>query len=214
VNNVTRLGGADRYETARMVAERTVSIIGQTGAYDGTAFVATGANFPDALGASPLAAAGGWPIYLVRPTGVEDALVTSMKAVGVKSAIILGGPAAVPAAVETDLKARVPGTYLRIAGADRYETAIKVADYGVTSAGLSWDNVAIATGANFPDALAGGPLQARVKSVMLLTPPTALHGGVRSTLVAHRPEIATVRFLGGIGAVSQAVRDEVADALK
>ena len=209
--NVTRLDGADRYETARLVAAETVRLLGS--AYDGTAFVATGANFPDALGASPLAAAKGWPIFLVRPTGADDALEAAMKAVGVDAVLVLGGTAAVPAAVESDLAVRVPAAYTRLEGDDRYETAIDVAIYGVTTAGLQWDGIALATGANFPDALAGGPLQGRIGSVLLLTPTESLYAAVGTTLAAHASEIGEIRFLGGTSALSQAVRDAAITAV-
>src|SRR5660398_121778 len=63
--SVERISGPNRYDTAIAVAARTIAVLGD--AYDGTAFVATGMNFPDALGASPLAAAKGWPIYLANP---------------------------------------------------------------------------------------------------------------------------------------------------
>ncbi|MCL5887678.1 MAG: cell wall-binding repeat-containing protein [Actinobacteria bacterium] len=52
--NVERIKGDDRYKTADAVAARVIEVKG--GAFDGTAFVATGANFPDALAAAPLAA--------------------------------------------------------------------------------------------------------------------------------------------------------------
>ncbi len=64
--NVTRIAGADRYRTAEAIAAKTVELLGAE--YDGKALVSTGANFPDALAASPLAAAKGWPIYLVDST--------------------------------------------------------------------------------------------------------------------------------------------------
>jgi putative cell wall-binding protein/photosystem II stability/assembly factor-like uncharacterized protein len=209
--NVTRIDGADRYETARKVAAETVK---RLGTFSGTAFIATGANFPDALAASPLAAAKGWPIYLVRPTGVDDALVTAMKAAGVNKVIILGGTGAVPASVESALKTRVPGAYTRLQGTDRYATALAVATYGVSSAGLSWNKVAIATGENFPDALAGGVLQGRAGSVMVLTPSASLYEGVRLALTANKAAIWEIRFLGGLSAVGQSVRDAAIAAVK
>jgi hypothetical protein len=54
---VRRLGGQDRYGTAALVAAETRAILGTT--FDGMAFVVTGADFPDALGASPISAANG-----------------------------------------------------------------------------------------------------------------------------------------------------------
>jgi putative cell wall-binding protein len=137
-----------------------------------------------------------------------------MNDAGVNKVVILGGTGAVPTAVENALKTRVPGTYTRRAGTDRYETARVVAAYGVSNAGLSWDKVAVATGANFPDALSGGVLQAQARSVMLLTPSAALHEGARQTLVANRGVILSARVLGGTGAVSPAVYEAVRSAIQ
>ncbi|MBN2847401.1 MAG: cell wall-binding repeat-containing protein, partial [Coriobacteriia bacterium] len=209
---VERIGGTDRYDTARKVAVRTVNELNTP--FDGTVFVATGANFPDALAASPLAAAQGWPIYLVRPTGVDDALVASMNGVGVDHILLLGGTSVISSATDTALKSRVTATSYRLAGADRYATARVVATYGVTNAGLGWDHVALATGTNFPDALAGGVLQARADSVMLLTRPDVLYDGARQVLADNKMAITEARILGGTGAVSTAVETAARAALQ
>ena len=103
---------------------------------------------------------------------------------------------------------------LRLAGANRYDTAVAVASYGVTNAGLSWDRLALATGTNFPDALAGGVLQGRHGSVLLLTPGTSLNATVAGVLTANKATIHEVRFLGDTNAISQGVRTAVANALK
>jgi len=209
---VSRIAGADRYLTADVVA---AAAIDATPDWDGTAFVATGSDFPDALGASPLAAAGGWPIYLDRPgPGTDGALVKTMAEAGVTRVIILGGTGAVPPALESALRARFgTGSVDRLAGAGRYETAVAVATYGVTHAGLDWDRLALATGQDFPDALAGGALQARRGSVLLLTPSATLHDVVRTTLTAQASTIYEACFLGGAAAVSPEVRTQVAGIL-
>lgn len=211
-SDVTRLGGSNRYETARMVAARTVAELG--GGYDGKAFAATGANFPDALGASPLAAKMGWPIYLVNPSGLDAGTLSAMQSAGVTKTVVLGSAAAVSATAEQALKTRFGAANVtRVAGPNRYATAVEVAKYGVANAGLGWDKLAIATGQNFPDALAGGALQARSNSVLMLTPTASLDSAVRSTLVANKAVIYQVRFLGGPTAVSNAVRSAVVSAL-
>jgi putative cell wall-binding protein len=212
---VKRLGGRDRYETARLVAGEAVAKLKGTGAWSGTAFVATGAKFPDALGASPLAAAKGWPIFLLDPrAGADDALVSAMKAAGVTRALVLGDDKAVPEAARRAIASKVGCATERISGADRYETAAKVAAYGVAQAGLSFDRVALATGENFPDALAGGVLQGKDGSVLLLTPTKKLASATASALSANKAAIHEVRFLGGPTAVSDAVRAKVLQALK
>lgn len=205
---VDRIAGSDRYDTANRVARRVIDGLGAE--YDGTAFVATGGNFPDALAAAPLAAARKWPLFLSHPTrGISAATKTAMA--GVSDVIILGGTAAVSSAVETDLKTTFGTT--RIAGSTRYDTAAKLAAYGVDHAGLIWNRVGVATGTNYPDALAGGVLQGKAGTVMLLTPSTTLCTEAGMTLLTERALIDTVTFFGGTAAVSQATRDDVADAL-
>ncbi|GAB4278359.1 MAG: hypothetical protein Kow0056_10570 [Coriobacteriia bacterium] len=208
---VHRLGGSNRYETARLIAEEAVS---ENPGYDGTALIATGSNFPDALAASPLAAAGGWPLFLLEPGGLSSATKNLMDLLGVDHAIILGGPGVVSTAVENDLKSKYPGEVERLSGDNRYKTAVEVATYGVESAGLNWDGVAIATGENFPDALAGGPVQAVNDSVMLLTDGDTLSDATRTCLSNKRDWIGSVRYLGGTGAVSTDVRNSVKAVLR
>ncbi len=211
--NVDRIAGDNRYETARMISARCVDELGAS--YDGTAFLATGLNFPDALGASPLAAAKGWPIYLVKPTtGADAALVSALRSDGVEHVLVLGGTGAIPDSIVGTIRTSVPSTTERLAGANRYATACDVASYGVDHAGLEWNRLAIATGQNFPDALAGGVLQGTSGSVMLLTPTTTLSTDVAQILEQNKATIAEVRFLGGTAAVSQAVRDAVQNILE
>lgn len=204
--NVTRLAGTDRFGTAKAVADKVIALRG--GAFDGTAFVATGANFPDALGASPIAAAKGWPI-LLAPASEAPYVPAS-----VNNAVILGGTGAVSAAVEASLKTALGDTNVsRQGGTDRYATAALVAEFGNNS-GLVWDGVGIATGAAFPDALSGGAMLGSLDTVMLLTPTAALAPSAQTALADAKAEIGTVHFIGGTGAVSDAVRTSVAQVLQ
>ncbi|MBN2839882.1 MAG: cell wall-binding repeat-containing protein [Coriobacteriia bacterium] len=212
--SVERIAGANRYETSEKIAARTIAEMKARSTYSGRAFVSTGQNFPDALGASPLAAAKGWPIYLIDPAaGDNSALATRMKSAGVTNAVVLGGTAAVSTAVESRMRTTL-GAASRIAGDNRYQTAVNVASYGVSTAGLSWNRVGVATGQDFPDALAGGVLQGVSGSVMVLTPSTSLDANVRTVLVANKAAIAEVRYLGGTGVVTTAVRTDVEQALR
>ena len=214
VSDVERIFGSNRYETAEAIAERVIAEQGS--GWDGWAFVATGEDFPDALGASALAAAKGWPIYLARPDAASHSvLVDTMDGDGVTSVLILGGTGVVPAPLETRLiEAFGEAEVVRLHGGNRYETAVAVATYGVTQAGLGWDHLAIATGEDFPDALAGGALQGASGSVMLLVHPGSLHGSVQGALSANRASITEVRFLGGTGVVPAAIRAQVVQLLQ
>jgi putative cell wall-binding protein len=126
--------------------------------------------------------------------------------------VILGGTGAVPGTVDSQLDASAI-SHERLAGADRYATAVDIAASGV-DAGLSWDKCALSCGTDFPDALSGGVMQGHDSSVMVLTPSDSLDAGVKAALKANRDVIGEVRFIGGTGAVEQGVRDEVKQVLR
>lgn len=200
--NVVRLGGADRYETARNVADTLLEILGTQ--YAGDAFVATGADFPDAAAASPLAAALGRPILLANPTSGAIYVPT-----GTKRAAILGGTAAVSGTVEAALRTGLgSANVVRLGGANRYATAAIIAQTGV-DAGMRWDGVGIATGTDFPDALAGGTMLGGLDSVVLLTDSMTLSGEAAAVLSANRSSINRVFIFGGTNAISAGVELEV-----
>ncbi|HEY3317717.1 MAG TPA: cell wall-binding repeat-containing protein [Coriobacteriia bacterium] len=213
--NVTRLGGADRYDTARKVAAATVSELAAKGTpFGGTAFVVTGAGFADAAVTAPVAYRAGCPIFLVGPAGLTQATRDSMAAAGVTRVYIVGSAASVGAATESALRSWLgAANVVRTSGANAPATSVAFGGLA-ESLGMRWDGLAISTSANFPDALAVAPLQARVGAVLLLTPPTGLDPAVASALRSRRGTISAVRFVGGLPAVPQAVRDAVAASLR
>jgi putative cell wall-binding protein len=210
---VTRVGGAGRYDTAARIASATVDVLASKGrSFDHTAFFATGGNFPDALAASPIAMSKCWPILLVRPDSPGTFTEGVIAKLGITSGYLLGSDRAVTSVVANRLKTVLHATPTRLSGATRYDTGIAIARFGVTQ-GHHWDGVAIAVGTNFPDALAGGVMQGKLNSVVLLTPGTSLNAAVGAELGAHKGTIATVRYLGSTSALSQSVRNAVAAAL-
>lgn len=199
-SNVKRLQGIDRYATAARIAEETIAVLGNS--YSGAVFVATGANFPDATAAAPLAAALERPILLAHPTKPYDqAVILPPEAV---SAFILGGTGAVSSGVEAALGSELTGAVERLAGANRYQTAALIAAHGVDE-GMHWNGVGLATGENFPDALSGGAMLGRIGSVMLLTLPASLPGDTQAALQTNAGSIDALFIFGGTGAVSTAV---------
>lgn len=154
---VTRIGGANRYETAELVAEYKGSGTVGKADYDGdtiananpTAVIATGENFPDALSAGPMAFAGqqffwffisgtpangavadgaGFPILLTTGSSLSPQAAAGLLNLGIKQVIIMGGTAAVSDTVKSSIEA-LGITTTRLAGADRTETATKAAAF-------------------------------------------------------------------------------------
>jgi len=207
VDTVTRIAGTDRYDTARKVAAETIRV---SGVSKTTVFIATGQNFADALAASPAAAANGWPTLLVPSNSDVPAATQSFVAANADRAVILGGTGAVAWSAWQDLSFELGDANVeRIGGTDRFDTAVKVAEWSVTDAGLSFAAPALATGRSPYDALAGGVVQGTDGSVLLLTESASLPSATSQAFSKHAPEISEVRFLGGLGAVSQSVRNAV-----
>ncbi|MGB4593482.1 MAG: cell wall-binding repeat-containing protein [Coriobacteriia bacterium] len=202
-----RLGGDNRYETANQIAEEVVRIKNAQSGYDGTAFVCTGANFPDALSVAPIASANGWPIYLSGPGALTPSVRMAMIDNGSNHGYIIGGTSALASAVATELNTAPFIGFSRHAGSNRYSTSALIAQVGFDGMGMLWSRPAIATGENFPDALAGGVLQGSDCSVLLLTPTASLDASAAAALAANKDSIYQIRFLGGTSAVSTSVRN-------
>jgi putative cell wall-binding protein len=153
---VERIQGADRYETAFRIAECMV----REGAEFDTAIIAVGTNFADALAASSYAAMRGQPILLTDTNYLPQATKDAISNLGIKNTVVCGGPGAVSESVF----AQLPNPK-RVYGNDRYLTALELAKEFMPK---STKHVYVATGLNFPDAVAGGVLAAKNNSGVLL----------------------------------------------
>ncbi len=164
-------------------------------------FIASGADFPDALAGGPAAAHEEGPILLVRPDSVPAAVLTEIGRLDPGTIYVLGGTNAISAGVATTLAGY--GTVERLAGADRYGTAAAVSDRFWSSSGTAF----LAVGTEFADALTGGSAAAKVDAPVLLTRSSSLPQEAVDELEALDPE--RVVLLGGTAAISGAVQTEV-----
>lgn len=89
----------------------------------------------------------------------------------------------------------------RLAGGDRYQTAVAISQNGWKSA----DYAVVARGDDFADALCAGPLAAKYKGPILLTEPGSLNSDTLKEL--KRLGVKHLFIAGGTGAVSQRVED-------
>jgi hypothetical protein len=97
-----------------------------------------------------------------------------------------------------------PIAEMRLAGENRDLTAVATAEAEFPTAGSAKAAV-LASDADFPDALAGGPLAAAVGGPLLVTTPSALDPAVGEELERVLPQGATVYVLGGEAALSPEV---------
>ncbi|GAA1994665.1 hypothetical protein GCM10009838_68770 [Catenulispora subtropica] len=177
---VHRIGGTDRYETARLVSQA------QWKPGSASAVVlARGDQAPDALSGVPLAAHVHGPLLLTDPEALDAATRAEIdRATGgpgpSKTVYILGGDKAVSPGVEAGLR-KAGYTVVRYQGADRYRTSLAVAGaFGGTS------HVIVATGRDFPDALAAGPLGAVENAPIVLSDGDTLDPAVAGFVWSHQ----------------------------
>jgi putative cell wall-binding protein len=190
---VTRIGGVDRYATAALLSRERISGTG------GTAYIATGLRYPDAVSAGVPAASIGAPILLVAGDTVPAVTTQELERRRTNSAVVVGGTAAVGAEAFQQLRAVVTNVE-RISGADRYATSAAVARRGPQTPGA----VFLVTGENFPDALAAVPAAIVGGNAMLLTRKTCLPATISTELRRLQPGLVYV--IGGSAAITNAVR--------
>ncbi|MHB9004130.1 MAG: cell wall-binding repeat-containing protein [Coriobacteriia bacterium] len=205
--DAVRHAGINRFETACIVASATVAASG--GTWDGTCFVTTGSNWPDALAAAPLAAWAGYPIFLSGPGGVSQATQDCMDTLGVTGAVVLGGTVAVPVSAFSQMRAAGVTEIDRVGGLSRYETAVLISEYGVAELGMSYRVLGIATGTNYPDALALGAPLGMQGYTMMLNPGSTLNSVTKAALEGHAGDISAIRFAGGPSAITDGVRQAI-----
>jgi putative cell wall-binding protein len=211
--NVVRIAGADRYATNLAVNEYQF-------ATHTTAIIATGANFADALAVGPAVVNAQYPLILTSGTALSATAAQQLTDMGVTNVVIVGGTGAVSSAVETAIKGMGITITARLAGADRTQTAAAIATWETTSVangglGMAQATVHIANGADFPDALAAGPVAGSGAGAVILLSlsPTTLGAGAPTYLAGLTGTVTTLNALGLTGAVSPAVMNAAAVAL-
>ena len=220
VGPVERVYGADRYATSAEVAR--VLAAEQGVSFSKTALIARGDSFPDALALAPLSYRGsqyddGLPILLTKPGELPAATAGIIDELGIDHAFVAGGLSAVAFGVKDDIDTALIANggvaSTRWAGVDRYSTAVAVAEGGVRQHWARWDRVNVATGTNFPDALAGGAMTGFTDGVIVLTDPTELTSSTEAALELHRSGIYKMTVLGGTTAVGAAAYSAIKAAL-
>lgn len=190
---LARLAGANRYETASLIGEK----FGQAE----TVLLANSGNFPDALVAANLADSLASPILLTDGLGLSEETKGAIGKLGPARLILLGGENSISLGLEEDLRAQ-GYTVDRISGANRYETAVNLASQVQPK-----DYVYLASGENYPDALAISSLATKDQTPILLTAKDGLSPETRSYL--EDKGITRLIIAGGLGTVSQKVTDDL-----
>jgi len=196
----SRIGGADRFETAVDIAKTIVPDYAHNPV---TILTATGLNYPDALAAG--AVAGSRPntvVVLTSDKKMPPETQAFMNAVPQRTVYGVGGQA-----VSALSSVRMPAA--TVSGADRFVTASIVAHTFFGGPQV----VGIATGFNFPDALAGGALAGRVGGPLLLTGPTGLPTETEDYLRTASGSISDAVLFGGPAVINDGLPSQVGDLI-
>jgi len=218
---VNRIAGANRYETAVDIANAVTP--GAIGFFAGkrTVILASGTSFADALAAGPVAYrgviggtnSGAHPILLTEAASLPAATDAALTSLGVQQVIIVGGTSVVSDTVQAAVEAKGI-TVVRVAGANRNDTAAQIATVATTPVGLggfgfNGVNVGLANGTNAFggfDALASSPYLGKAGAPLTLVTTDTLPAETEAFLQAKATTITTLHVFGGPAAVSPATQ--------
>ncbi|WP_454301329.1 cell wall-binding repeat-containing protein [Salana multivorans] len=192
-----RLSGATRYETTLAVADAVFDTAE-------TAILATGRTFPDALSASGAAGRLGAPVILIDGTqsAVSEAALETLEELEVTKVAVAGGDGSVSNAIVGQLNG-LSYTVARHGGTNRYETSQKINEAYFTEA--STPIAFLASGEDFPDALAGSAWAGRIDAPLTITETACLSKAADATFDTLKPGVLAI--LGGTGSVSKDAED-------
>ena len=190
---VTRIAGADRYATAAAVSAATF-VPGVA-----AAFVATGESFPDALSAGPAAIRNRGPVLLTTRGSLPQVVRDELARLQPQRIYLLGGAGR----REQCGRAGAPGIHGRAGGPPVRGGSL--CDRGAVSRTFFSRPPAVylATGFNFPDALAAVPAAGRAGAPLLLVGPSTVPTVVRDELTRLFPP--RCYLIGGTSVIGNAV---------
>ncbi len=190
---VNRLAGQDRYETAATIAKQW--------SHSDYAILVSGENYPDALASAPLAQKHQAPILLTTSDSLPAPTKQALADLEVNQVIIVGGTGVIAPSMEAELQAMGIST-TRLAGQNRYETALKIADQVQSSP----SQLFVCTGDDFADALSVAPIAAMEQIPIILVSGDSLASSVQEYLDLNSAHITKTFVIG----YSDVISDQVA----
>lgn len=152
VKNISRIAGETRYDTCQKIFSQ---------AKKKSLVLASGEIFPDALATSSILDQAG--LLLTKKDQLPSEAQAAIKDLNHDSFQIVGGENSIQESLATSIANQYQyASHTRISGNNRYETSAKIGERLVSS------TVILASGENFPDALAASTLAQKIDSPILL----------------------------------------------
>ncbi len=200
----TRFAGENRFGTAQLIsADLGGSLV----------YVVEGINadstrgWPDAVMASGIAALDQAPVLLVTRDGVPPETIAALDALNAAEATIVGGTSAVSSATRAIIDDHT-GTVTRISGESRFHTSVEVVQQAARN-GANVKRLYVATGLNYPDALAAGAALATDDGVLLLVRGPGPLDQVTIDWLDRKDGFDRITVIGGPAAISPDVYAEL-----
>ncbi|MEG0249361.1 MAG: cell wall-binding repeat-containing protein [Peptostreptococcus sp.] len=188
-----RISGENRYKTSELVNSQLLKLYNTFGASD-VAGIYNGKIFADALSAVPF-----MHTYNVSNTTKLPLIAVDTDTNRGMAYMVFGGESSVP---------KNEYEKYRLAGSDRYKTAVEVAKAYKSILNKDIDTIVLTSGEDFPDALCAGPLAAKNNAAVLLTNSNHLNKDTKEYIQSNK-NIKKAIIVGGENSVSEAVEKEL-----
>lgn len=169
-----------------------------------TAIIASSEDFPDALGGTELGIDKDCPIFFATKNSIEDTVLAELKRLGVKNVYILGGTGVIGDNAEKTLQ-DLGYNVERLAGEDRYSTAVAIGQEIVNNGNVS--TVFLSNAYGFADALSCSTFTKQQNAVVLLTDKDSIPPATMEAI--KKWNIASVIAFGGTGVISDNVLNQL-----
>jgi|GEM_PF-2111355 len=197
ISTVT-VAGQQAQDTANTVARKLPS--------SDVCFIATSWGYQDALSASSFAYAKKAPIFLANDAGMLDrATLACIRSKNFKRVVLIGGESVLTPELVQQLNQVGVKNVQRIAGETAYDTSALFAQWALNH-GMKANNMAIATGYGYEDALVGAALCGKKGSVMVLADDSNTTA-VDLIVDAQKNKISNYYILGGQSVVGERVSE-------
>lgn len=207
------IAGEDRFETAVKISEKSypkyneglkderaksIVLVGQDAVVDG-------------LAAGPLAKQKNAPILLTKKDSVPTQTMNEIKRVIEKNPTIyiVGGENTISKDVEAQLISELNAKIVRLAGEDRFDTSLKIAEAMDTT---STKDAFIVGGYGEADAMSIAAVASREEAPIIVTPKEGLTKDAKSFLKDNKASITNIDVIGGESNVSTQVLVDVKEA--
>ncbi len=185
--------GVNRFDTAAKISKKNITS-------SNTAILINGNSKVDGLTVSPIAGYLKAPILLVHKDKIPKETYDELIRLGVKNVIIAGGEGVVGKNIEKELTKIGVKNIQRLAGKNRYETSLRIAEY-IDKNLYDVEKAVFGNGLAEADIISIAPISTREKMPIILTRKDNIDEGTYNWLA--KEGIKNAYIIGGTGILSE-----------